>query len=150
MFFSYFFEFFFYYCIEQGRIRFPTHCLHCLSYEKAEKSHFSCFILFKIIGVCTEYIFYRFPKRSFIGDLGDSALSNDLIRKLFVPGFGTEVLSRLEDQATLDFPIANCKSQIQLSSAFRRASHRPTDYIRPLTTSLRPEKSTPWRRGRSS
>jgi hypothetical protein len=36
-----------------------------------------------------------------LGHGSGGQLTNDLIRRLFVPGFGNEVLSALEDQATL-------------------------------------------------
>jgi hydrogenase expression/formation protein HypE len=39
--------------------------------------------------------------RVLLGHGSGGTLSNDLIRKLFVPGFGNEVLSHLEDQATV-------------------------------------------------
>jgi hydrogenase expression/formation protein HypE len=39
--------------------------------------------------------------RVLLGHGSGGTLTNDLIRKLFVPGFGGEVLSMLEDQATL-------------------------------------------------
>jgi hydrogenase expression/formation protein HypE len=40
--------------------------------------------------------------RVLLGHGSGGTLSNDLIRKLFVPGFGSDVLSRLEDQATIE------------------------------------------------
>ena len=39
--------------------------------------------------------------RVLLGHGSGGTLSNELIRKLFVPGFGNEILSRLEDQATV-------------------------------------------------
>lgn len=42
-----------------------------------------------------------------LGHGSGGTLSNDLIRKVFVPGFNNEVLSRLEDQATLQWPVAS-------------------------------------------
>jgi hydrogenase expression/formation protein HypE len=40
--------------------------------------------------------------RILLGHGSGGTLSNDLIRKIFVPGFGNEILSLLEDQATLN------------------------------------------------
>ena len=50
--------------------------------------------------------------RILLGHGSGGTLSNDLIRKLFIPGFGGEVLAAMEDQATLEFPISNLKSEI--------------------------------------
>jgi len=40
--------------------------------------------------------------RILLGHGSGGSLTSDLIRKLFIPGFGNEILQRLEDQATLD------------------------------------------------
>src|ERR1700684_2740070 len=42
--------------------------------------------------------------RILLGHGSGGQLTADLIQRLFVPGFGNDVLAALEDQATLDWP----------------------------------------------
>ena len=57
------------------------------------------------------------PKSSYehilLGHGSGGSLSAELIKNIFVPGFDNDTLTRLEDSATLAFPIANRQSQIE-------------------------------------
>jgi len=52
-----------------------------------------------ILGTCP--LPYSQYERILLGHGSGGTLSNDLVRQLFVPGFGNEILASLEDQATV-------------------------------------------------
>ncbi len=61
-----------------------------------------------------------------LGHGSGGQLTADLIQRLFVPTFGNEVLGALEDQATLNVPVANA------SGSYRLAFTTDSFVVRPL------------------